>query len=653
MHTLANSLTEDELRRRAFDLAHFILRDESAASRATEEAIRVIDVALYTQDRRLGYYAKRRRTKVRLGEMQALQVLVYAKSEREERRLEERGVAEDIFLMRYLKHLVLITVKRNSFFVSLGLSRILCNYTTSEAQRINDLVQQNPDGGREEAYYRRKKGNLMREVLNRFGPSLTVERRAHGEERFRCLPEARPYLSWIQECLQVFTPWDTACARIPEKFDPISDVLTWLFPHDGDADREHEVEIRRMHSLLHPDCFEQLLSILLMDHPNERIEVPHFLSDPSDPSDGIPSHTPPGSGQPLTARLTEELMQNLKASLERESQRRRSFRPSALRFVVDGTERAQWRLAKGRPPQVEIRDEDLLIEVFGMRDDGEELLLAAHLLRRGFNDNFEAIDATLTLERGQQIRLSIEPLPKTDDEDPGAIATVKYRQAGLWREWPRQLVHEAHRRVIAFKPKRRSIWKQALAAALATACAYMSWITILLSQNPKLNYISRTAPPGLPDGFDGLPPLPSPRLASPPSAAGHGVISSYAHGTAGESGFLSDPARPAGLLQGPFYLTVRGPRGEDALIQEALIQLRRRLPRHSPISLTESESAGFAIKVTVSRAGKSRVMLQARLIDGNLQVRWPLKPGVTARKYEGPLTDAIAEFAKELARDLK
>src|SRR5262249_27576874 len=195
------SLMEEKLRR-AFQLAYFILGEEQAALRATSDAVSALDVTLVRQDKRI-HYLPGHRTKVSLGEWQMLQRLVYIAAEAEERRQEQQGVTEAALVMRYIKHLVYITVCRNSFFVTLGLSRLLHNYTTSETARIHELVTQDPDRSRDDSYYRRRKAQLMRELQARFGALLTVQRGVRGEERFLALPDAPAHPGGARDWLAV------------------------------------------------------------------------------------------------------------------------------------------------------------------------------------------------------------------------------------------------------------------------------------------------------------------------------------------------------------------------------------------------------------------------------------------------------------------
>jgi hypothetical protein len=642
----------EEKLRRAFQLAYFILREEQAAVRATREAVSALDVTLVRQDKRI-HYLPGHRTKVSLGELQMLQRLVYFASEAEERRQEERGVTEASLVTRFLKHLVYITVCRNSFFVALGLGRLLHNYTTPETARVHELVTQNPDRGRDDSYYRRRKSQLMRELQERFGGLLAVRRGARGEERFQALPDTQGHLARVIECLREFTPWETRC-DIPTSFDPDTDELPSLRFRGGDPDGEHEVEVRRFHALLHPDCFERLLAALRLDAPAERLELPQFqLRDSNSPE-------PPNCGQPPPAQLSEEDMQILKESIIQERERRRRFSPAWLRVVVDGAERARWPLEQSRRGQIEIASGARLIEIYGGRD-GEDMRLAAHFLSYDAEDSLQPVAAALTLEGGQQLHLAVEPQRATGGENEGATVAVSYRETAplrvlIWR------LRRLRQRL--FNPAQRSGWKPALAfmllALFGATLGYSIWIrrsasgdNLALDATPTPRISTATTPTATisPQPIPTAVPIPRPPAPTPLSS--DEVIAMDVRPRAGEPGELltrSERTQAAGLLEAKkIYLEISGARSE-----QARQQLLQRLPADNQFSLTDNRGEGdVALKVTVAASRQGRIALTAHLADVYGKVIWPLTPGVIGRKYEGPLEKVIATFSRELADDLR
>ena len=217
------SLADDGLLRQAFELACFILGDREAAEAVAYEAIIRLDVAVAAQDRRY-YYVPRAhaqphvraqgvRTKVTLSELHLLQRLVYDEAESYERAQEQmvNALSDNQLLVHFLKHLVRITLKRNSFYVTLGMSRLLYHYSTAEATEIYNSVVQNPSRVKDDYYWRSRKGQLMQELKDRFGALLAVNRAARGEERFVARPDSSLYADFVNDCLQRLMPWHTLC----------------------------------------------------------------------------------------------------------------------------------------------------------------------------------------------------------------------------------------------------------------------------------------------------------------------------------------------------------------------------------------------------------------------------------------------------------
>jgi hypothetical protein len=477
-----------------------------------------------------------------------------------------------------------------------------------------------------------------------------VRRGARDEERFQSLPDARGHLARVRECLRKFTPWETRC-NLPDDFDPDTDELPSLSFRGGDPDGEHEVEIRRFHALLHPECFERLLAALRLNAPDERLEVPQFqLRD-------IHSPDPPNGGHPPDAQLSEEDMQSLKEFIIQERERRRRFSPSWLRVVVDGAERARWPLEQSRRGQVEIAFGARLIEIYGGVDGGD-MRLAASFLSYDEDDRLRPVVAALTLEGGQRLRLVVEPLRATDGEDDGAAVTVSYSETAPLRALRWRL---RDLRKWFFDAARSPNWKPALAfmlLALSVApLGYWLWIrrdaagdNLASDSRPTPQISTTTKPTAAITPQPGSTASPTPRPSMPPPSSGAEVIAMDIRPRADEPLLRSDIAQAAGLLEAKkVYLEISGARREHVRQQ-----LLTRLPADNKFSLTDDPGeAEVALKVTAEAARRDRIALTAHLADVNGKVIWPLTPDIIARKYEGPLEKVIATFSLELAADLR
>lgn len=122
----------------AFRLAFFIHRDPEIASQIVIESMIKLNSAAIAQDRRFYYEPAgrssnnmRTRNRVTLGESHLLQRIIFYESQIWEKQFEQTAGATSIdnrrLIVHYIKHLVSITLKRNSFYVALGMTRLLCN----------------------------------------------------------------------------------------------------------------------------------------------------------------------------------------------------------------------------------------------------------------------------------------------------------------------------------------------------------------------------------------------------------------------------------------------------------------------------------------------------------------------------------------------
>src|ERR1044072_922525 len=202
----------DDTITKALNLAYFIHGNKALAMQTVTNALNKLEVAVQAQDKRLYYEPQGRattrktRNKINFGEQHLLQRLVYLESEPFEKEQERnRTLSEEDMITHFIKHLVKITLKRNSFYVALGISRLLHNYSTAETMEIYNLVVQDPERGRDDYYYRSRKSRLMQEMKERFGNLLKITKVNRGEERFEANGSSAQYSGFVFDCLNHFT----------------------------------------------------------------------------------------------------------------------------------------------------------------------------------------------------------------------------------------------------------------------------------------------------------------------------------------------------------------------------------------------------------------------------------------------------------------
>lgn len=217
------------------------------------------------------------RSKINLEDLHRLQCLVFEVSEEVEKEQEKEGsglrLEQNDMLVRYLAYLVRITMERSSFYVHLGLCRFVYNYGAKEMEELyNFVIQESPNRTKGGEYFRKQKGELLDKMHKRFNAHLryVVE---GGEKFFLPIETPEQFAEDVKLCFLRFQPWDTDCC-LPERFNK-HDKLPMLF-FDGEED-DSEIELKRIHSLLHPDCFDRLVKARNYEKPEKMLRLPDFF----------------------------------------------------------------------------------------------------------------------------------------------------------------------------------------------------------------------------------------------------------------------------------------------------------------------------------------------------------------------------------------
>ena len=390
-----NRVSTEEVLNKAYRLAYFLHQDKGTAIRIVADATLKLNVAMAVQSKRLYYIPVGRfspgesrrtdgiRNKTLFSDLHLLQRLIYGESEPYEHQKERVAMAgppgvcadcvpasEEDLLVYFIKHLVRITTKRNAFYVTLGVSRLLHSYSTLETMEIYNAVIGEPERVKDDYYYRSRKAVLMHEMFQRFGELIRACRQQRGEERFETQQGSNEQRSLVRECLRLFTPWDTQCP-VPRDFDPLKSVIASLTSRSI-AD-ENEVEVNRIHAILHPDCFERLIAAFGYRPPEERMELPRFFSNQTN------DQSPPGQRSAPTELSTEELAEINHMLDEQAGRRRRSSPTGVIRIMVDGIERGTLNPAERSSISFSVAEDAEIIEV-KTTDPRGDLLLATHLL---------------------------------------------------------------------------------------------------------------------------------------------------------------------------------------------------------------------------------------------------------------------------------
>jgi hypothetical protein len=499
----------------AYELAYFIVPDRGIALGIAEEACCALDVMLSRQEKTrrtyrqlLGFVkweekSRPLRTRVRLNDEQMLQWLVCYQSESWERATEYGSshfplAAEDM-VVRYIKHLVRITLDRNSFYVTLAVTRLLYDYTTHEVRFLYDVLTASDSARMKDvSYLRKQKAVLLEEVAARFEGMLIEARGAYGERRFEPQPATDHLTRLAAECLRRFTPWTTACV-VQEGFDPTS-IPDLYFPGKGAAD-EDLVEMNRIHTILHPECFSRFIAGLSRfirslpaesvdkgcgyDAPGRRLAVPRFrnVNDRDSRDDRF---TPP--------KLEADDYLRLQRTREARRNRRKACQPRQLRVYVDGVECAAFDPGQAAGVHIALAADAAILEVRG--DDWEgELTLAAWAACGGPALETEPLKEEVVLKGGQKIKIQLRPAGGADEESGGTRVEVRYAETAPLRAL-RRYARRAWRSITETTQDRwggpagsplslSSLWKLCVAALVLLVALVVTWLRLRSPEQPE------------------------------------------------------------------------------------------------------------------------------------------------------------------------
>lgn len=645
-----NSLIEESLAR-AFQLAYFIHGDRETALNIAAEALAKLEVAA-AQDKRLYYTptgraerGERFRTKISVGETHLLQRLVYVESEPYERRAEQSSNGEspdeEDMLIYFIKHLVRITVRRNSFYVTLGLSRLLHSYSTAETMEIYNVLVQDPGRVRDDYYYRSRKGRLMKELKERFGDRLSVTRGARGEERFQTDDAPGRYAQLARECLQEFTPWGTSCA-IPAGLDPGAEEIHDLAFDGSDPDREHAIEVNRFHAALHPDCFARLAAGLNFVSPVERLTTPYFsMSKDRNQDQG---RKPPRRSR-RAPELDETEMNAVKGLLAERSSRRKTAAAGLLRVIVDRSERARLDLNRASAVRFVTNENDELIEV----RSADGLLLATHLLNQ--DDLSEAAGhgrSSIVLENGQ--RLSFATVRNVEGKTAGAIIDLSYHETRLGRAAALYLRRFGFVSGNLLHKPRSATWRPAtvFAALLIIALGLIfywrgrdSAPQEKMAEKKPAQTIESPAPSS--PAPEASPAQRDRKRRSAPASRRRPDDSAQLLAMRGEK------LAPDGASLHAIKKVHIDPFGDDSIGKQFRDQLTVALRANRRFTLTANRDEADAVlkgKMTATRPEQASATV--RLVNARGEVIWPIKGPVSGKQYQG----TVATIAGQIARDL-
>jgi hypothetical protein len=391
----------DDLLKRGFHLAHFIVPDRLRAIQILADSTSKLEVHRRQEKKRTYWrhkHLKRKITRVIRQDSDMLQWLIYFEAEKHEREQELAGQSTgDDLVIHYVKYLAQITTPMSSFYVNIGFQRLLHSYSTSETRSIYEWMTDHFPGDEE---YRKVKAALMNKLLVRFGNFLRTRQISRGELRFETEDRLDCFIELVQQCLSVFTPWSTsqACGALAgSSGDGIRERIPGI-PGKSNLDA---VESYRSHIFIHPPCLEGLTRTVGLESPQQRILVPRFFLSTNGDNQRGPSTTRKPNGD-----LTEQERFAIVSRLDREQIHRQEIRAGRLRVLVDGLQCLEVDLSRQNSARCGLPADAKLIE-FWTADKAENVLLATHWIDYSGPNTPDDAESVVQIGKSRSVSLMI------------------------------------------------------------------------------------------------------------------------------------------------------------------------------------------------------------------------------------------------------
>ena len=465
---------ERELFEQAFTLAYFIHANKEIAFFIAEDAVEGLTSLLTYQkknrapaERLRGFWKWGERTRpirktLILDEHQMLQWLVYKQSEYWERQTEESAdfykPSQEDLIVRYIEHLVFLTARRGSFYVTLAICSLLHQLDRRETRFFYDVLTQSDSARmKDSGYIGKQRLELLDKVLRRFEGVVEVNKSASDRQLLK-QPLTESITQLVKESLRRFTPWGTTCV-LNSNFD-VTDIPALFYSGTtSNEDDENLIEMNRIHIVLHPECLDRFAVELEkyvrslpesdldagcdFDSLDERITVPQFNTGRNEP---------PRENRYETPKLRVEDYVRLRRTLDARGHRKKSFVPQTLSVYADGGWSYSFEPKNGKG-QCVISSETSFIEVRG-KDSAGEVSLA--LLIRGPAQTYDEFEGSIIHAGGQKISLRTRRCHNVNESESGIELEVNYKQNAGVVDGLRELLGRSKRFVMPANDSNKS-----------------------------------------------------------------------------------------------------------------------------------------------------------------------------------------------------
>jgi hypothetical protein len=368
-------ILRDAVLERAYTLAAFILGDAKRAKMVALEVATSLEVP-YQIQKEVVHPSGRSRYKYKVKEPSLLlDQLIYEKITVHERQQEfehlhgGNQLDDAALIRRFIKKIIEYSISHNTFYMVVGMHRVLFNYNNNEARKIYQRLAPGIDDKKPGADdFRHHKKRFIDILERRFRCFVdVVEVGDQHECRFKKRIDSSRYYLLVEQTLNLLKPSLAQCLVSADDLENLADgrrLPSSHAPIQKDED-ENLIEKERMHMLTHLFCFSRLHSQLGLAPLERALELPQFKT--------IDNGGDRGSSQfhrPDIIPLTAAEKKKMYAELDKRQKRRKKMSPEQIEVVIDSVKRGTLSLNETRHVSIELDEGAGIIEFIGSDKEG-------------------------------------------------------------------------------------------------------------------------------------------------------------------------------------------------------------------------------------------------------------------------------------------
>jgi hypothetical protein len=379
-HTFHESvyITMEDVYQKAFSRAAYSLGDLDLAEKVTVEVAESFDTLckpgkFSIKPRKSSHpYKKEPNESLILDSLIFKKIFPYKKQIEMECRIGERQLDEDTTIIWFIDSLMEYAIDHGSSYLAIGICNLLYNYDLHDVVKIYKVL--NPESPLELDVYRRRKKRMVDAIEKRFKYFFKFKKTNHNQKvlDFRKYDNSSHIFWLVKDWLNHFTLTEPTCSLVYNDNNLntyIYELFNLLIKQEPN---EHLAEQARIHTLLHPLCFSNLVKHLNIPSSEECLMLPAFMPNNSAEwkySFDIPKQT----------LLDQKRKERIDATLNQQRKRRENMNVDTIAVAIDGVEQQVISLDKCTDFRLKLKEDSSVVEFRGHDKQGS-IPLGTHVL---------------------------------------------------------------------------------------------------------------------------------------------------------------------------------------------------------------------------------------------------------------------------------